>query len=90
MLAAERRWPRIFTFKEFEAYHRGGPNEYAWSNLVIRRLDPRAHRRSWHLSWSHAEQRLAGRVDADDLARRHPDFMPELLRRLKAWQPPQP
>lgn len=87
MLRAENRWRLIFRLGEWEVFHRGGPTAYGWSDIVVRRLDPRARRRSWHLSWSHNEHRLSERPNLDDLRQHHSDLVRDLLRRLKVWQP---
>jgi hypothetical protein len=46
-----------------------------------------ACRKSWWIDWSHAEQRLAVSEHSTNLAKNHPDIVPQLMLRLSAWTP---
>jgi hypothetical protein len=85
--STRRDWLKLWEFGEWQIYWTDRVNKGGWCGLLVRRLDPRASRRSWWLRWSTTEQRVARSAYSIDLERRHPSLIPQLRCRLKDWRP---
>ena len=82
-----RGWLLVGHFCPWQVFLTNGPNKSHWCRFCVRLRDATASKRSWWLYWNHREQRLAKSPYANDLARRHPDALQQLMFRLRDWYP---
>jgi hypothetical protein len=82
----ENGWRLLFALGEWECWHVPNIGKVGWRHLCIRRLNARAPRRSYWLSWHPELRRLSRGYGAAILAQDSEAIMKQLLLRLHQWK----